>query len=128
MSVRGRGDRGARGRPSRIMDDPITEQSLLAQARESDKRRAAAAAELVAASANLRDAELSPDALGALCELLTLAMAQRDGAGEAGSATDQVRGLTLTVTPADGEVTTIHSAGGTLTLRDTALALAAADG
>jgi uncharacterized protein (TIGR02677 family) len=128
VSVRGRGDRGARGRPSRIMDDPITEQGLLAQARESDKRRAAAAAELVAASDNLGSAELSPDALGALCELLTLAMAQRDSADDAGSATDQVRGLTLTVTPTNGEVTTIRSASGTLTLRDAKLALAAVDG
>jgi hypothetical protein len=55
-------------------------------------------------------------------------MAQRDSAEEAGSATDQVRGLTLTVTPTNGEVTTIRSAAGTLTLRDAKLALAAIDG
>ena len=123
VSVRGRGDRGARGRTSRIMDDPITEQSLLAQARKDDERRAAAAAELVAAAKDLGGATLSSDALGALCELLTLAMAQRDGVTEEGVATDQVRGLTLTVSPARGAVTTIRSATGTLTLRDTTLGL-----
>ncbi|MGX7825090.1 DUF2397 domain-containing protein [Actinokineospora sp. 24-640] len=126
VSVRGRGDRGARGRPSRIMDDPITEQSLLAQARAADERREAASAELAAAAADIEAAVLSRQALGALCELLTLAMAQRESAQDEGEATDQVRGLTLTVTPAPGRVTRIRSDGGALTLRDTALAISRA--
>ncbi|CRK61819.1 FIG098404: Hypothetical protein [Alloactinosynnema sp. L-07] len=123
VSVRGRGDRGARGRTSRIMDDPITEQGLLAQARAADERREAASAELAAASGNLENVTLSGAALGALCELLTLAMAQREGAADPGAATDQVRGLTLTLTPETGHTTQIRSSAGTLTLRDTVLGI-----
>ncbi|GGS12639.1 DUF2397 domain-containing protein [Actinokineospora fastidiosa] len=126
VSVRGRGDRGARGRPSRIMDDPITEQGLLAQARAADELREAASAELAAAARDIEAAVLSKQALSALCELLTLAMAQRESAEDAGEATDQVRGLTLTLTPAPGRVTRIRSQGGALTLRDTALAISRA--
>lgn len=124
VSVRGRGDRGARGRPSRIMDDPITEQGLLAQARQADERREAASAELAAAGGDLASATLSGEAMGALCELLTLAMAQRESADDPGSATDQVRGLTLRVVPEPGRTTRVRTAGGTLTLRDTALDIA----
>lgn len=123
VSVRSRGDRGARGRPARILDDPIGRESLLAQARHADRVRRAAAAELAAAAADLERAELSRDALSALCELLTLAMAQREHVRDAGRAADPVRGLTLTVTPTVGHTTRIRSASGTLTLTDTALTL-----
>lgn len=124
VSVRSRGDRGARGRTARILDDPIGRETLLAQARQADARRLAAAAELVAAADDLEGAELSGDALSALCELLTLAMAQREHTGDEGRAADPVRGLSLTVTPAAGRTTRIRSAGGTLTLANTALSLA----
>jgi uncharacterized protein (TIGR02677 family) len=128
VSVRSRGDRGARGRPARILDDPIGRESLLTQARHADRRRRSAAAELAAAAGDLERAELSPDALSALCELLTLAMAQREHTRDAGSAADPVRGLTLTVTPTVGHTTRIRSAAGTLTLTDTSLTLAAERG
>ncbi|HEX3790711.1 MAG TPA: DUF2397 domain-containing protein [Pseudonocardiaceae bacterium] len=123
VSVRSRGDRGARGRPSRIMDDPIGRESLLAGARQADDRRRAAAAELASAAPDLEAATLSADALGALCELLTLAMAQREQMSDPGQAADPVRGLRLTVTPTRGRTTRIRSAAGTLTLADTTLAL-----
>lgn len=123
VSVRSRGDRGARGRTARIMDDPIGRETLLAQARESDRRRRAAAAELAAAATDLEHAHLSGDALSALCELLTLAMAQREHTKDSGAAADPVRGLKLTVTPTVGHTTRIRSAGGTLTLADTSLVL-----
>jgi uncharacterized protein (TIGR02677 family) len=123
VSVRSRGDRGARGRTSRIVDDPITEQSLLAEAREADERRAASVAELTAASPALEEAVLSPGALGVLCELLTLAMAQREDPADTGSATDPVRGLRVTVAAEPGGTTRITSAAGTLTLHDATLSL-----
>ncbi|MEU5693758.1 DUF2397 domain-containing protein [Actinosynnema sp. NPDC020468] len=123
VSVRGRGDRGARARTSRILDDPMTEQSLLAQAREADERRAASVAELAAAAPNLDTTTLSGEALGVLCELLTLAMAQRDGTRDPGSATDPVRGLRVTVEHSAGRHTRITSAAGTLTLHDSTLVL-----
>ncbi|GAA3870799.1 hypothetical protein GCM10022243_40180 [Saccharothrix violaceirubra] len=121
VSVRGRGDRGARGRPARILDDPMTEQSLLAQAREADGRRAASVAEL--RSAALARDTLSPGALGVLCELLTLAMAQRDSDRDAGHAVDPVRGLRVTVAHSPGVHTKVRSAGGTLTLHDSTVTL-----
>ncbi|MBB5956101.1 uncharacterized protein (TIGR02677 family) [Saccharothrix tamanrassetensis] len=123
VSVRSRGDRGARGRTSKILDDPMTEQSLLAEAREADERRAASVAELAAAAPRLATTELSGEALGVLCELLTLAMAQRDTAADSGSATDPVRGLRVTVANAPGQSTRIHSHAGTLTLHDSTLVL-----
>jgi uncharacterized protein (TIGR02677 family) len=123
VSVRSRGDRGARGRTSRIMDDPMGRESLLIQAREADERRRAAAAELVAAAPDLAATELSPDALRALCELLTMAMAARDNPADTGEAADPVRGLRLTVAPAAGHTTTVRSTAGVLTLANTTLAL-----
>jgi uncharacterized protein (TIGR02677 family) len=121
VSVRSRSDRGARGRTSRIMDDPITEQSLLAEARHADERRAADVAELAAAAPELDKVTLSPGALGVLCELLTMAMAQRESTKDAGSAEDQIRGLTVRIEYAEGETTQVRSTGGTLTLRDSRL-------
>ena len=123
VSVRSRGDRGARGRTSRIQDDPIGRETLLIQAREADERRRTAAAELVAAAPDLAGAELSPDALRALCELLTMAMAARENPSDTGEAADPVRGLRLTVSPAAGHTTRVRSSAGTLTLADTALLL-----
>ncbi|MFT7840842.1 DUF2397 domain-containing protein [Saccharothrix sp. BKS2] len=123
VSVRSRADRAGRGRASRILDDPMTEQSLLAEAREADERRAASVAELAGAAPALATTTLSGEALGVLCELLTLAMAQRDTADDPGSATDPVRGLRVTVSPAAGRVTRIRSAAGTLTLHGSALVL-----
>ncbi|MFC7341973.1 DUF2397 domain-containing protein [Saccharopolyspora griseoalba] len=122
VSVRSRGDRGARGRTSRVLDDPMTEETLLQEAREADQQRSAAVAEL--ANARVDEQELSPEALGVLCELLTLAMTQRDGSDDVGSALDPVHRLRVTIRPEPGRETRITSASGELTLRDTVLELA----
>ncbi|WP_408641861.1 TIGR02677 family protein [Saccharopolyspora oryzae] len=124
VSVRSRGDRGARGRTSRVLDDPMTEETLLAQAREADQKRSAAVAELASAGTRLAEQQLSSDALGVLCELLTLAMAQREGSDEQGTALDPVHRLRVTVRPVEGQHTEIASASGVLVLRDTVLELA----
>ncbi|MGW1678912.1 TIGR02677 family protein [Saccharopolyspora sp. NPDC002376] len=124
VSVRSRGDRGARGRTSRVLDDPMTEETLLAQAREADQKRSAAVAELASAGTRLAEQQLSSDALGVLCELLTLAMAQREGSDEQGTALDPVHRLRVTVRPVEGQHTEITSASGVLVLRDTVLELA----
>ncbi|GAA0213954.1 TIGR02677 family protein [Saccharothrix mutabilis subsp. mutabilis] len=123
VSVRSRADRAGRGKTSRILDDPMTEQSLLAEAREADERRAASVAELSAAAPRLATTTLSGEALGVLCELLTLAMAQRDTASDSGSATDPVRGLRVTVAHAPGQSAVVRAHGGTLTLHDSTLVL-----
>ncbi|TWF94252.1 TIGR02677 family protein [Saccharopolyspora dendranthemae] len=123
VSVRTRGDRGARGRTSRVLDDPMTEETLLQQARQADQQRSAAVAELAEAGADVGARTLSQDALDVLCELLTLAMAQRDGSDDQGSALDPVHRLRVTIRPEPGQDTRISSASGELTLRDTVLEL-----
>ena len=125
VSVRSRGDRGARGRTSRIVDDPITEQALLAEARQVDQKRAEAVTELVDAAPTIEESRLSGGALDVFCELLTMAMAQRERAEDTGSAADPVRGLRLTVTPEEGRTTKIKTVGGTLTLHNASVALEA---
>ena len=121
VSVRSRGDRGARGRTSRVLDDPMTEETLLAEAREEDARRSTAVAELAAAGDDLERAELSGDALSVLCELLTLAMAQRESTEDTGSALDPVHRLRVTVRHSPGRQAQVRSAAGTLTLSDAVL-------
>lgn len=121
VSVRGRGDRGARGRASRILDDPLGREQLLAEARRADARHADALAELAAAHGRLDQVTLSPDALGTLCGLLTDAMAQRERTTDPGEAGDPVGGLRLTVRPEPGHTQTIRTSAGTLHLTDTAV-------
>lgn len=128
VSVRSRGDRGPRGRTSRVLDDPMTEESLLADAREQSRRRGAAVAELAGARESFAERELSQDALSVLCELLTLAMAERNGDGDdAGSAVDPVHELRVTVRNEPGRDTVINTEAGALTLRDSTVDVRAGD-
>lgn len=119
VSVRGRGDRGARGRAARIIDDPLGREQLLAEARDTDTRHADALAELAASSSRLDEVTLSPGALGTLCGLLTDAMAQRERTTDSGESGDPVGGLRLTIRPETGRTQTIHTARGVLRLQDT---------
>jgi uncharacterized protein (TIGR02677 family) len=120
VSVRGRGDRGARGRTSRILDDPLGREQLLAEARDADARHADTIAELASARGRLDRVTLSPAALGTLCGLLTDAMAQRERATDSGESGDPVGGLTLTIRPAAG-TQTIRTERGVLELIDAAV-------
>lgn len=124
VNVRSRGDKGARGRASRVFHDPMTEETLLAEARQEDRRRGAAVAELTAAGSHLTETRLSADALEVLCELLTMAMARRERDDDTGSALDPVHRLRVTVRPVRGSDTRITSSSGTLTLRDAVLDVA----
>lgn len=123
VNVRSRGDRAARGRTSRIVADPLGRERLLTEARRADSRRRSAAAELAGAAGQLEQVTLSADALRALCELLTLAMAQRERVADTGEATDPVGGMRLQVSAEPGRTTRIRSEGGVLTLRGTVLAI-----
>ncbi|WP_459708567.1 TIGR02677 family protein [Actinophytocola sp. KF-1] len=119
VTVRGRGER-TRGRTSRILDNPLGREQLLAEARNADARHAAAVAELASVK-RLADVTLSADALGTLCGLLTDAMAQRERATDPGEAVDPVGGLTLRLRPESGGTAVIRTEGGVLELRDTAV-------
>ncbi|HEY7595792.1 MAG TPA: TIGR02677 family protein [Actinophytocola sp.] len=124
VSVRGRGDRGARGRTSRILDDPLGREQLLAEARDADARHTDTIAELAGAQGRLDRVTLSPAALGTLCGLLTDAMAQRERATDSGESGDPVGGLTLRIRPAEG-TQTIRTERGVLELRNTAIEVTA---
>ncbi len=128
VSVRSRGDRGARGRASRVLHDPMTEETLLTEARADERRRFSAISELAGVEDRLDGTRLSPDALGVLCELLSVAMAGREHSDDSGSAVEPARHLHVSVRPDTGRDTVIRSASGTLTLRDTALAVRSDDG
>ncbi|WP_083661680.1 TIGR02677 family protein [Actinophytocola xanthii] len=121
VSVRGRGDRGARGRTSRILDDPLGREQLLAEARRNDARHADALAELADARGRLDRVTLSPDALDTLCGLLTDAMAQRERTTDPGESGDPLGGLRLVVRPEPGHTQTIRTHAGVLQLQDTAV-------
>ncbi|MGH3763314.1 DUF2397 family protein, partial [Actinophytocola sp.] len=108
----------ARGRTSRILDDPLGREQLLAEARDADARHADTIAELAAARGRLDQVTLSPAALGTLCGLLTDAMAQRERTTDPGESGDPVGGLTVTIRPAEG-TQTIRTERGVLELRDT---------
>jgi uncharacterized protein (TIGR02677 family) len=125
VSVRGRGDRGARGRTSRILDDPLGREQLLAEARDADARHADTIAELADARGRLDRVTLSPAALGTLCGLLTDAMAQRERATDPGESGDPVGGLTLKIRPDKGSTQTIRTERGVLELMDTAIEVGA---
>lgn len=119
VSVRSRTERAARGRTSRIMDDPLGREGLLAAAREEKARQAAAAAELVASAGRLDEVTLSPEAMGTLCALLTNAMAQRERDSDTGEVEDAMAGLRLRVRPRPGHTVHIRAAGGVLSMPDT---------
>gem|GEM_PF-2987697 len=127
VSVRARSDRSGRGKTSRVLDDPMTEVALRDRAREADRRRSAAFAELAAAASRLPQTRLSADALEVFCELLTLAMAAREQQTGTGSAFDPVHRVRLTVSHAPGTVTEVRSAAGSLTLQDTAVRISGED-
>jgi uncharacterized protein (TIGR02677 family) len=121
VSVRNRGDRSARGRTSRIFEDPLGRERLLAEARLADARRAQAMAELIGARGQLNKVTLSKDALDALCGLLTEAMAQRERTTDPGEAQDPIGDLRLTARHEPGHSTAIRTRGGVLEMLDTAV-------
>jgi uncharacterized protein (TIGR02677 family) len=126
LSLRERGDRAARGRASRVLDPGLEREMLLKEAQEEAERRAAAAAELIACG-NLDGSRLSPAARGLLLDRFGALMAAEQDLREAAFDTDTSLGLTLTVVPAEGERTVIHSDDGTLTIHDLLLWVHPAD-
>ncbi|SFT52121.1 TIGR02677 family protein [Actinopolyspora lacussalsi subsp. righensis] len=123
VNVRNRADRSGSGGTSRVLHDPMTERQLLDERRAEQQRRAAAVAELAAASENPAGSRFSADALEVLCELLTLAMADREDPAETRTALEPVHRLRLRIRHSPEGPTTISSVRGELTLRDTAVEL-----
>jgi uncharacterized protein (TIGR02677 family) len=128
VSTSARGDRAARGRISKIMENPIGEQMALTEAQEQASRREAAYAELRAAAARLEDVTLSAGALDVLYDLLRRALSQREGIDGGGEFLHTPSRLRVRVVPEAGTQCHISAAHGTLTLQDLALEVGVRDG
>ncbi|MEH0927695.1 DUF2397 domain-containing protein [Micromonospora sp. CPCC 205558] len=128
VSMSSRGDRAARGRTAKIVENPLGEQLALVEAQEQARRREAAYAELRAAAARLEEVTLSAGALDVLYDLLRRAMSHRervDGAGEFLHTPSQLR---VRVGPLAGVRCHIRAAHGTLTLHDVAVHVEVCEG
>lgn len=128
VSMSCRGDRAARGRTSKIVENPLGEQLALAEAQEQAQRREAAYAELRAAAARLQEVILSVGALDVLYDLLRRAMGHRErveGVGEFLHAPSQ---LLVRVGPRAGVHCRIRASHGTLTMHDMAVEVEVCDG
>lgn len=121
VPVSSQGDRGARGRTSRIVEDPLGEQLALEEAERQARQTEAAYAELRAASARLEEVTLSAEALAALYDLLRRAMSQFDQAVGTGEFAHTRSRLRVRVRPQRGAGTCIRAETGTLTLADTGI-------
>lgn len=118
VPVSGQGDRSAKGRTSRIVEDPLGEQLALEEAERQARQLEAAYAELRAASARLEEVTLSAEALAALYDILRRAVGQLDqaeGTGEFAHARSRLR---VRVRSQPGAETCIRAETGTLTLAD----------
>ncbi|KAB1160898.1 DUF2397 family protein [Micromonospora sp. AMSO12t] len=128
VSMSSRGDRAARGRTAKIVENPLGEQLALVEAQEQARRREAAYAELRAAAARLEEVTLSAGALDVLYDLLRRAMSYRervDGAGEFLHTPSQLR---VRVGPLAGVRCRIRAAHGALTLHDVAVHVEVCEG
>ncbi|MQA94769.1 MAG: DUF2397 family protein [Streptosporangiales bacterium] len=123
VNVRSRANRAPRGKPARVLDDPLGEQALLAEAAERERRRASAVSELAGAAPDLATARLSGQAMELLCELLTLAGDARDTPQGTGTAADPVCGLAVTVAHSPGSTARIGAVFGELVLHDSEVTL-----
>jgi uncharacterized protein (TIGR02677 family) len=128
VSMSSRGDRAARGRTSKIVENPLGEQLALAEAQEQARRREAAYAELRAAAARLEEVTLSSGALDVLYNLLRRAMSHREGLDGAGEFLHTPSQLRVRVGPQAGGRCRIRAAHGTLTLHDLAVDVEVQDG
>ncbi|GAA1748283.1 DUF2397 domain-containing protein [Streptomonospora arabica] len=128
VNVRSRSERAPGGPAPRISDDPLGRAALLEEEERRRGRRSAAVGELAAARGDLAGARLSSDALEVLCELLTLAGADRDGPADQGSASDAATGLTVVLEPRPrGRVARIGSELGALELHGVDVRLSVED-
>ncbi len=118
VPVSSQSDRSARGRTSRIAENPLGEQLALEEAERQARQLEAAYAELRAASAGLEEVTLSAGALAVLYDLLRRAMGQLDQADGTGEFAHARACLRVRVRFRPGAVARVRAETGTLTLGD----------
>lgn len=123
VPVSSQGDRSARGRTSRIVEDPLGEQLALEEAERQASQLEATYAELRAASARLEEVTLSAGALAALYDLLRRAMGQLDQSEGVGEFTHARSRLRVHVRFQTGARTRVLAETGTLTLADVGIGM-----
>jgi hypothetical protein len=121
VSMSTRGDRSARGRASKIVENPLGEQIALAEAEELARQREAVYAELRAAATSMETITLSVGAFEVLYDMLRRATSHRERAESAGECVHSSSRLRVRVEPRVGAEFRILATHGTLTLHDVAV-------
>ena len=114
-------DRSVNSRASRVVEDPLEEQRILAEADEEAKALEATHAELRAAADRLTEVTLSAGALGVLYDLIRGAMGKREDAESVGEYIHATSGLSVRIGPSEGAILQLNAANGTLTMDDVEL-------
>lgn len=114
-------DRSASSRASRVIEDPLEEQWILAEADEEAKALEATHAELRAAADRLADVTLSAGALNVLYNLIRGAMGNREDAESVGEYVHANSGLAVSIGPRRGATVQLKATHGTLTMDDVEL-------
>jgi len=118
ISTSAKSERSASGKPSPVIEDPMEEQLILAEAEAAAKALEATYAELRAAAGRLDAVVLSSGALGVLYELIRGATEQRADADSVGKFVHATSGLEVQVGPHEGTTLLLRAAHGTLTMDD----------
>lgn len=118
VSTSVRPDRSASGRPAPIVQDPMEEQRILAEADEAAKALDATHAELRAAADRLAEVTLSPGALNVLYGLIRGAVSQRSDADSAGRFVHATAGLEVRIKPCGGARLRLKAVHGVLAVDD----------
>ena len=123
VALRDRGVRAARGRVSGIADRSARQQALIAQAAEAQRLRAAAAAELISAAADLGAVRLSAPAIHLLLELVAQALGAGDPALGNALTSNVDLGIRCELISKPRHELTLHSAAGDFSAHDIGIAI-----
>jgi len=123
VALRDRGVRAARGRVSGIADRSAQQQALIAQAAEAQRLRAAAAAELISAAADLGAVRLSAPAIHLLLELVAQALGAGDPALGNALTSNVDLGIRCELISKPRHELTLHSAAGDFSAHDIGIAI-----
>ena len=127
VSLRQRGERAQRGRPTGLPDRRAQQRRLVAEAEKTQQLRIRAAAELLSAAADLASVRLSGPAIHLLLELMAQALGAGDPAvGAAATVSIDLR-LRCEITAKPGTVLALRSAVGDFTADGLAILIARID-
>ncbi|MEV0809101.1 TIGR02677 family protein [Micromonospora sp. NPDC050200] len=124
VSLRERGNRAPRGRPTGVVDRSEQQAMLLAEAAATQRARVTAAGELLSAAADLSAVRLSASAMSLLLELLARALGAGDPAFGSAVTLSMDLGLRCEVVGKPGATLVLRSASGDFTADGLSIRLA----